>query len=405
MVGSGSDGAWAGGHPVAEPRSRDSPTRLRRTGEPFLWLLVIAAGTVAALWLAATLRLVVLPVLLALVLTTLLAAPVGWLKRHGWPDALAAITGLLAAISVLLVLAAVVAPGAVEDFDELDAGVSGGIEEVQRWLGEGPLNLSEREITRAIDGAQEQIRGNVDGLGRSLVGGAVVVLEVLTGLALAFVLLFFFLKDGERIWSWLVGLAPEQRRSDVRRGGQSAWEALAGFLRGQTIVALFDALFIALALVLIGVPLVVPLALVAFFGAYVPVLGASVAGAAAALVALFAVGPFAALLVIAAILVVQQIEGNVLQPYVVGRTVDVHPIAILLGITAGGVLAGIIGIMVAAPAVAVAGALLRTLREPPPEGSSRADQSSETSTATTPASDVARTPTTSTAGSTDRGSE
>ena len=128
---------------------------------------------------------------------------------------------------------------------------------------------------------------------------------------------------------------------------------------------MFDAVFIALALVLIGVPLVLPLAVLTFFGAYVPVLGATIAGSAAALVALFAEGPFAALLVIVAILVVQQIEGNLLQPYVVGRTVDVHPIAILLAITAGGVLAGIIGIMVAAPVVAVGGALLRTLRSDP----------------------------------------
>jgi len=137
------------------------------------------------------------------------------------------------------------------------------------------------------------------------------------------------------------------------------------FLRGQTIVALFDAVFIGLALVLIGVPLVLPLALLTFFGAYVPILGATVAGSAAALVALFAEGPVAALLVIAAILAVQQIEGNVLQPYVVGRSVHVHPVAILLGITAGGVLAGIIGVMVAGPAVAVGGALLRFLRDEP----------------------------------------
>lgn len=134
-------------------------------------------------------------------------------------------------------------------------------------------------------------------------------------------------------------------------------------LREQTIVALFDAVLIGLALVIIGVPFVIPLALLTFFGAFVPVIGATVTGLAAVLVALVANGPVAALLVLAAIIAVQQFEGNVLEPVVVGRAVDAHPIAILLGVTAGAVTAGIIGAMVAAPAVAVATAALAFMRE------------------------------------------
>jgi putative heme transporter len=145
--------------------------------------------------------------------------------------------------------------------------------------------------------------------------------------------------------------------------GRRSWRALGGFLRGQTLVAVFDAVFIGLALVVVGVPLVLALAVLTFFGAYIPIIGAVVPGAAAALVALETDGVTTALAVVVAILVVQQIDANVFQPVVVGRAVEVHPVAILLGVTAGGVLAGIVGAMVAAPVVAVGAAILGYLRE------------------------------------------
>ena len=352
--------------PAAPARSL---SRLRRTGEACLWLLVIGITIAAGLWLAARLRLVVLPVLLALVLATLLVPPTAHLRRRGWPDGLAALMTLLSSVVLIGALLAAIAPGAVDDFNALDVGIGGGLEEVQRWLAEGPLALSDREINTAIDRAQEQVRANVDTVSQNLALGALILVEVLTGIALALVLLFFFLKDGERMWTWLCDLAPRSQRDGIRRSGNMAWTALSGFLRGQAIVALFDATFIALALVLIGVPLVIPLAVLTFFGAFVPVVGATVAGLAAALVALFDDGPLAALMVIGAIILVQQLEGNILQPYVVGRSVRVHPVAILLAITVGGVLGGIVGVMVAAPAVAVAGALMRSLRSTASESS------------------------------------
>ena len=176
-------------------------------------------------------------------------------------------------------------------------------------------------------------------------------------------MLFYLLKDGERIWGWLVSLVTPARRDDVRQAGELAWQALAGFVRGQTLVALFDAVLIGSAIAILGVPLALPLAVLTFFGAYVPVIGATVTGLLAVFVALASQGIVAASAVLAAILVVQQIEGNMFQPVVVGRTVQVHPLAILLGVTAGGVLAGIIGAMIAAPVVAVAGAVLRYVRE------------------------------------------
>ena len=350
-------------HQQTEAHSSDSWRRLRRVGEACLWLLVIGAAVVAAAYVAARLRLVVLPIALALVLATFLAPPVGWLKRRGWPDALAAITVLVAALVVLGGTLAVLVPPVVDEFADLDVGITGGVDRIQDWLAESPLPVSSDQVAAAIDRVQQRASEGFDAIAGQVVSGAFLVVEVVTGLLLAIVVLFFLLKDGDLIWDWTVGLAPPRRRGDVREIGRRMWEALGGFVRGQTLVALFDAVLIGLALAIIGVPLVLPLAVLTFFGAYVPVVGATVTGLLAVLVALVSQGSLEAVLVLAAILLVQQIEGNVLQPVVVGRAIHAHPVAILLGITAGGVLAGIVGVMVAAPLVAVSAAILAYLRE------------------------------------------
>jgi predicted PurR-regulated permease PerM len=345
---------------TGQPRSW---RRLRRLGEACLWLLVIGATVVAAAHVAAALRLVVLPVALGLVLATILAPAVGWLKAHGWPDAAAAAAALAAAVAVLGGLLALVAPPVIEQFAGLDIGITAGVDRVQDWLADSPLPLDQAQITNLVDDLQQQIAQRLDTIAASAATGAFLVLEVVTGVLLAIVVLFFLLKDGERIWSWTVSLAPPGRRDDARAMGAHAWSALGGYVRGQSLVALFDAALIGIALVIIGVPLVLPLAVLTFFGAYVPVIGATLSGLLAVLVALVVEGPLAAALTLAAILGVQQIEGNIFQPYVVGRAVDAHPLAILLGVTAGAALAGIIGAMIAPPLVAVGAALLRYLRE------------------------------------------
>jgi putative heme transporter len=346
---------------VSTPDS-DAIRRLRRVGEACLWVLVIGVTIVAVLWLASLLRVVVLPVILALVLATFLSPPAQLAKRRGWPDGLAALVVVLVALAALVGVGSLVWSG-LDDFDELDVSLSGGVAEIQRWFTEGPLGLSDAQIEEAFERVQEQIQENVGGITAGAITGAVVVIEVIVGLVLALVLLFFFLKDGERMWDWLCSLAPPHMRHHVAELGQRSWTALAGFLRGQTLVAAFDAFFIGLALVILGVPFVVPLVIITFFGAYVPIVGAFVAGLAAVLVALVSEGLITALIVLAAIIAVQQIESNIFEPVIVGRTVRVHPVSILLGVTAGVVLAGIIGAMVAAPIVAVGSAILGYLRE------------------------------------------
>jgi len=187
--------------------------------------------------------------------------------------------------------------------------------------------------------------------------------EIIAGVVIAIVVLFFFLKDGDRIWSWICGLVAPEHRDAVNEMGSRSWRTLGAFLRGQSLVALFDAVFIGLALVIVGTPLVLPLVVITFFGAFIPIIGAFLAGAAAVLVALVFQGLTEALIVLAAIVVVQQIESNIFAPVIVGRSVRVHPLAILLGVTIGVTVGGIIGALVAAPLVAVAATILAYLRE------------------------------------------
>jgi predicted PurR-regulated permease PerM len=348
---------------AAERESPQSWRRLRRTGEAALWLVVIAVAVWIVVQVAARLRLVVLPFGLALLLTTFLSPPAGWLRARGWPSALAAITVLVTALLVLVAIGLLVVPAVVDEFADLDVGLSGAVDDVREWILDLPLPLPADQVSEGIARVQDGLGDSASRFVSPLVSGAMVAVEVATGLVLAVVTTFFLLKDGDRIWAWVVSLLPPRRREDGRAIGERAWQALGGFMRGQTVVALFDAVFIGLGLVIMGVPLALPLAVLTFFGAYIPIIGATVTGGLAVLMALVTDGVVAAAVVLGIVIAVQQLEGNVLQPAVVGRAIDVHPLAILFGVTAGGVLAGIIGAMIAAPLIAVGGAVLGYLRE------------------------------------------
>lgn len=359
----------SGGPPPQSPEVRPQDAdgrafrRLRRTGEAILWLLVIGVGLVAVFWIAAKLRVAVLPLFLAIVLATFLQPPTAFLRSRGAPRALAATVVLGCFLLALGVLVAVLAPQAIEEFGELDVGIVGGIETIQRWLSEGPLGLSDRQIQDIFDEAVAQAQDRAGDVGRGAITGAMMVLEVVAALVLTVVVLFFLLKDGDRIWGWICSLAPPHRRGDVADLGDRVWATLAGFLRGQALVAAFDAVFIGLALVLVGVPLALPLIVITFFGAFIPIVGAFAAGAAAVLVALVFEGFWPALIILVAIVAVQQIESNIFEPVIVGRSVQIHPLAILLAVAVGLTLGGILGALVATPIVAVAGTVLGFLRE------------------------------------------
>ena len=340
--------------------SRVNATLELAAGYAWRLIVVVAAAVLAGLVLA-ELRLVVLPVVAALVLCTFLLPPVRWLRRRGWRASLAAFAVLSVALSALGGLCAVLVPRVAGELRDLDFSLQRGIETVAAWVVEGPLGVSEADLERAIDRGLEQLRDNADTLLSGALTGAAAFVELVVGLLLTLVLLFFLLRDSETIGRWLVGLVAERHREAAREAGIRAWEILGRFIRGTTIIALFDATLIGIGLWALGIPLALPLAVLTFFGAYVPVAGAVVAGLAAALVALVAEGLVAALLVSALVLVVQQLESNVLQPVVLGRAVSLHPIAVALSITAGAVVGGIVGAILAVPTVAVAAAALPVL--------------------------------------------
>jgi putative heme transporter len=330
------------------------------------WRLLVIGATVALVAVGlAELRLIVLSVFVAIFATALLRPPTEWLRRSGAPRSLAALGALVPALALAGGVVALIVPAFVGQLDDLRRGVESGVGQVSDWLIEGPLDLTESQLDESIDRGLEELAGRSDAIVSSALSGAFLVVEILAGLVLSVVLTFFFLKDGDQIWRWIVELFPPHRREGAEELGSRCWSTLAGYLRGVTVVALFDAVFIGLALVLLGVPAALPLAVLTFFGAYIPIVGAFVTGIAAVLMALVSDGLGTAALVAAAVFFVQQVESNVLQPVVVGRAVKLHPVVILVAVTAGGLLAGILGALVAAPVAAVAARVLDFVRESP----------------------------------------
>lgn len=324
--------------------------------------LAVAATVAVVLFAVSKLFLVVLPVVVALLLATLLAPPAAWLSRHRWPPALAAAVVVVGSIASVVAVLALLAPLVAGQLRGVGDNVAEGGEEALQWLIEGPLELSPEEIDEATAQGIAQARENVGAITSGVLTGAAVAAEVLIGVLLTLVLLFFFVKDGRLISGWALERAPAHRRGDLVAVGSRAWDTLAGYVRGLAVVAMVDALGIGLGLALIGVPLVLPLMAFTFVGGFFPIIGATVVGMVAVLVALVSGGPLDALLTVGVVIAVQQLEGNLLQPIVMGRAVRLHPVVVLLAITTGAVLAGVVGAFLAVPATAVAAAVGNELR-------------------------------------------
>jgi predicted PurR-regulated permease PerM len=314
-------------------------------------------------WALVRLRLVVIPVIIALLISTLLVPLSTRLRKRGWPRLLAAWAVFLGSLLLLAGIVTVLAPQVADELDQLGESVRRGSERVIAWLVDGPLNLTRAEVDNYVDQAIERMRQNASSLTSGVLAGAVVAAEVLAGILLVLVLVFFFVKDGDNIFAWITKQFRADHRHHVQEAGRRAWDAMGAYVRGTAVIALVDAVLIGIALLIIGVPLVLPLTVLTFFGAFFPLVGAVIAGAIAALVALVSTGPLDALLVVAAVTVIQQVEGDVLQPVVLGRAVKLHPVAILLALTAGAVVAGIAGAFLAVPVTAVATAIGRYTKE------------------------------------------
>ena len=365
-VGDPDTGAYALPAPATHPPGEDPRQirvpRLLVAASEISWrfLVCLAAGAVVVFALTRV-GFAVIPVVIALLLSTLLVPAVAWLVSRRLPRTLAAVLVFLGALLLLMgILSLLIAPVA-SDFETLNDQVRVGADKLGGQIASLPLGLEEREVQRQIDRIDDRIRENSGAIGNGVVSGAQAAGQFLAGLIITLVVLFFFLKDGAAMWRWTVNRVPAARKPALDELGQRSWDVLSAYVRGVVFVATFDAVGIGLALFAIGVPLVLPLAMLTFLLAFIPLVGAIVAGAAAALVALAFEGVGAALLVLLAVVVVQQVEGNVLYPMIVGRRVDLHPVAVLLAVTVGGLLYGVVGAALAVPIAVVAAAAVATV--------------------------------------------
>ena len=275
----------------------------------------------------------------------------------------------VAALGGVMALLAIEISGS---FKDLGSTFSDGLAQIRVWLRDN-FNIDDLKLQDYLQKAWEALQDNRDGLLSGALSGATIALEVLSGAAIAFFTTVFFLLDGDRIWGWCVSLFPRSSQPDIRAAGVRSWTVLTAYVRGTIFIAFTDAVFVGLSVAVIGVPLAVPLGVLVFFGAFVPIVGALVSGFVAVVVALAAKGVVAALAVLVAIIVVQQVEGHLLQPLVMGRLVSLHPLGVVLAVTAGSVLAGLVGAVVAVPVAAVVSTVLGYYGRRAREGISEAE--------------------------------
>jgi len=278
------------------------------------------------------------------------------------PRGLASILVVLAGIGFVAALLTFAGQQVANGANDLADQTVKGLDEVKRWLKTGPLHASDTQIQHYISRAQEAITPSPDKsiLGRVTEVGTALG-HVLAGFFIVLFSTYFFLADGERIWAWVVRLAPRAGRRHVDSSGRVAWISLTQFVRATVIVAATDALGIMTGAAILGVPFVLAIGVLVFLGAFIPMVGATVAGIVAILVALVAQGPITALLMLAVVILVQQIEGHVLQPFLMGRWVSVHPLGVIIAIGCGVLVAGIPGALVAVPLAAAVNAVVQHL--------------------------------------------
>ncbi len=327
-----------------------------------LRLLLTGAALVAFAWVLGKLWDAILPLLLGLFLASVLW-PVTRLLRRAMPPALAALLTMLLAIGVLAGLTAILVPQVTGQWSELSDSVGSGLKDLQDWVAGPPFNLDAAALDNVVDQVVSKLKANSSSLAGGLLSGVSTVGNLVVHLVLAVVLCFFFLKDGPKFVPWLHSWVGPGAGRHLAELADRSWAGLSGFIRAQAAVGLVDAVFIGVGLWVMDVPFALPLAVLVFFGGFIPIVGAFVTGALAALVALVANGVTSALLVLALVVVVQQVEGHVLQPVLVGRAVNLHGALVILAVTTGGALAGIAGAFLAVPFLAVAVTVARYGRE------------------------------------------
>jgi predicted PurR-regulated permease PerM len=325
---------------------------VRKTAAWAWRLLVILAALVALLLVVKRLEIIVVPLLLALMLSALLVPIVDWLDRRGAPRGGAVALVILGGFAILGGILTFVVSQFVVGVPDLVSQVSHSIDSTKKWLIEGPLHLSRQQLDHAGNSAIQALQNNQEKLTSGALATAATITELITAALLMFFTLIFFLYGGRNIWEYVTKIVPTDVRDRVRAAGAAGYHSLTGYIRATFLVALVDAAGVGTGLVIMSVPLALPLASLVFLGAFVPLVGAVLSGFLAVIVALLAKGVVYALITLGVLIGVNQLEAHILQPLVMGRAVSIHPLGVVVAISTGGVLAGIVGALLAVPTVA-----------------------------------------------------
>ncbi len=347
---------------AARPSSADSVTWGVRVAASWSWRILVVVGVLAVLaQVVSRLSEVVIPVGLSLLLAALLTPAVGWAQRKGVPRGIATAGVLVGGIAALGAVLTFVVQAFVNGLPDLAAQVSASVTSVRGWLVNGPLNLRQTQIDSAFTSFTNSLGANRSAITAGALSTATTLSQVLSGLAIALFTTIFFVYDGAGIWRFVLLAVPGRARGRVDVAGQRGFASLVGYVRATVAVAGVDAVGIGIGLAVLQVPLALPLAALVFLGAFVPIIGAFLTGFIAVLVALVTKGYVVALIVLGVVVGVQQLEAHVLQPLLLGRAVALHPLAVVLGIAVGLVVAGVIGALLVVPIIAIANAAVRSL--------------------------------------------
>lgn len=328
------------------------PYVLRFTAAWAWRLLLILAALYVALRLFALLSVVLVPVIIGLLLAAVASPLVDRLTGRRLPRALATAMVVVTGLVALVALVAVVTQQFSSGFTDLRDSFDGSLVKLEKYLAD--LGLSRAQVRDAFDRVREAVgAGSGGNVGGTVVSVTTTAGHVLAGLFITLFATIFFTYDGRGIWSWIVGLFPETARDRVHGSGLRAWTVLTAYVRATVVIAAVDALGIVLVAAILQLPLIVPIGVLVFIGAFVPVVGATISGIAAVAVALVSDGPVSALVMLGGVVAVQQLEGHVLQPFLMGRVVRVHPLAVVVVIAIGGLVAGVFGALIAVPLAAI----------------------------------------------------
>lgn len=327
-------------------------------------VLLIGAAVLAVGWVLMHFADVTIPFAVALLLAALMQPLIHRLARWGWPRGLAVALGVIGGLLVLIGVLALIVWQIVARSKELADATVGGVQHLLAWLAQGPLHIQQDQIDSWISQLTQIVSQSQETIARWAASAGASVGSFFAGLAITLFTLFFLLYEGDKIWSFVLRFVPGAARDRVDHAARTGWGSLIAYVRATVIVAMVDALGVLIAALILQVPLAPALAALVFIGAFVPIVGALVAGTVAVAVALVTLGWVQALIMLGAIILVMQLEGHFLQPFLLGKAVALHPLSVIIGLAVGITIGGIVGGLFAIPLIAFTNTFVKALYHP-----------------------------------------